>query len=159
MECVNGGSLSYLMSSRLQANEAFTDLEASQIIKSILRAVKYIHQKDIVHRDLKPANILIENPLDFSSIKITDFGLSAMISEYSSKFFTEQCGTPMYMAPELIENKVYSKPVDMWSCGIIMYWLLNKGVHPFQGKNKEELIREIIQCKWNFPESFSEFFI
>lgn len=89
--------------------KGFSDLEASQIIKSLLKAVKYIHHKDIVHRDLKPANILLEDCNNFSSVKVTDFGLSAMISEYSSKFFTEQCGTPMYMAPELIENKVYSK--------------------------------------------------
>lgn len=97
------------MERKKQENEAFSDLEASQIIKSILKAVRYIHDKDIVHRDLKPANILIEDVSNFSTVKITDFGLSAMISEYSSKFFTEQCGTPMYMAPELIENKVYSK--------------------------------------------------
>ena len=106
---MSNGSLSDLMEMRIASNNHFSDLEASQIIKSLLLAVKYIHQKDIVHRDLKPANILIEDDKDLSSVKVTDFGLSAMISEYSSKFFTEQCGTPMYMAPELIENKVYSK--------------------------------------------------
>jgi len=162
------------MEAKSLQNEAFSDLEASQILKSLLKAVQYIHQKDIVHRDLKPANILIEDINDFSTVKITDFGLSAMISEYSSKFFTEQCGTPMYMAPELIENKVYSKvkklrlslmninnsskPVDIWSCGIIMFWLLTRGIHPFQARTKEELIKEIIKCEWKFPETFSEFF-
>lgn len=97
------------MNTRISRKQPFSDHEASQIIQSLLRAVKYMHEKGIVHRDMKPANILIEDIDDFSTIKITDFGLSAMISEYSSKFFSEQCGTPMYMAPELIENKVYSK--------------------------------------------------
>ena len=123
MECINSGSLSDLMNAKIQNNENFTDLEASQIMKSILKAVKYIHEKDIVHRDLKPANILIENINDFSSVKITDFGLSAMISEYSSKFFTEQCGTPMYMAPELIENKVYSKVIIIENLKKIGYFI------------------------------------
>lgn len=108
-ECVNGGSLVGLMNNRISMNKPISDLEASQIIKSILQAVKYMHEKGIVHRDMKPANILIEDVNNFSTIKITDFGLSAMISETSSKFFTEHCGTPLYMAPELIENKVYSK--------------------------------------------------
>lgn len=79
-----------------------------------------------------------------------------MVSEYSSKFFTEQCGTPLYMAPELIENKLYSKPIDLWSCGLIMFSILNKGQHPFNFSNKEELIEQILRGKWVFPSNFTK---
>lgn len=80
-----------------------------------------------------------------------------MVSDYSSRFFTEQCGTPLYMAPELIENKIYSKPVDIWSCGIIMFWLCNKGNHPFNYSSREELSINIVKGNWKFPEKFSKF--
>ena len=128
-----------------KTHQILSEEDASKIMNFILKALTYIHSKDIVHRDLKPANILLENKTDFSLVKITDFGLSAMVSEYSSRFFTEQCGTPLYMAPELIQNKLYSKPVDIWSCGIIMYWLCNNGIHPFKFENKDELLKEM-QC-------------
>ena len=140
-----------------KTHQILTEEDASKIMKFILKALTYIHSKDIVHRDLKPANILLENKTDFSLVKITDFGLSAMVSEYSSRFFTEQCGTPLYMAPELIQNKLYSKPVDIWSCGIIMYWLCDHGTHPFKFENKDELLKEIVRGKVEFPRNLSPY--
>jgi len=90
-----------------------------------------------------------------TSVKLTDFGLSAMASEYSSRFFTEQCGTPLYMAPELIENKPYAKPVDVWSCGIMMYFIMNLGKHPYKYSNKDELVEQIVKGEWTFPNFFT----
>ena len=169
-ERVKFGSLLYLIQNRLEKNDYFSDEEVSQLMRGIMEAVNYIHNKDIVHRDLKPgfhffyfehtlsifiANILIEDPKKLTSAKLTDFGLSAMVSEYSSRFFTEQCGTPLFMAPELVENKLYSKPVDVWSCGIMMFCVVNKGKHPYNYTNREELIEQISKSEWSFPPCFS----
>jgi serine/threonine protein kinase len=112
-----------LLDLREKRRNKFSDEEASQIVKSVLKAVKYIHSKNILHRDIKPgcshlkifsdsqflANILVKNSNDFSSIKLSDFGISAMSSEYSSNFFSQFCGTPLYMAPELFNHGLYSK--------------------------------------------------
>lgn len=102
------------------------------------------------------ANVLIHDPKDLSSVKLSDFGLSAMVSEYSSRFFTEQCGTPLYMAPELIDNKPYSKPVDVWSCGIMMYCIVNGGKHPYKYNNKDGLLEQIVRGEWEFPSCFTK---
>lgn len=112
-------------------------------------SLKFIKKKHL-------GNILIDDSFDLNSVKVTDFGLSAMVSEYSSRFFTEQCGTPLYMAPELIQNKLYSKPVDVWSCGIIMFCIINKGKHPFQLFSKEKILEEIIKGEWTFSSCFTK---
>lgn len=105
-----------------------------------MSAVDYIHRQGIVHRDLKPGNIchiiFIENILlfnkdDFSTIKVADFGLSAKYNHSSVVRLDQHCGTLIHMAPEVISSNVdYSKYVDMWSIGIIMYQLLSGGKHP-----------------------------
>ncbi len=82
-----------------------------------------MHLNDIVHRDLKPENILLDNRNDYSSVKIADFGLS--VHSQASQMFNQTCGTFLYMAPELASKQLqYSKPVDLWNVGIIMYELL-----------------------------------
>lgn len=111
-------------------NEKFTDEEASTIMRCILKAVSYIHQIGIVHRDLKPDNILVDDFNDLNTIKIADFGLSAKHSHSSFRKLDEHCGTLIFMAPEVAFKKDYSKSVDVWSTGIIMYMLLTGGDHP-----------------------------
>ena len=78
-------------------NNRFSDREASQLVKSILEGIAYIHDQNISHRDLKPQNILINDINDMSSIKLIDFGLGAQ-----QKTNDETCGTYLYMAPEII---------------------------------------------------------
>jgi len=74
---------------------------------------------------------LIGDGRNLRTVKIADFGLSAAFEAKRSISFTEQCGTLIYMAPEFFIQKIFSKPIDIWSCGIIMYQLLDKGNHPF----------------------------
>ena len=89
-------------------------------MKSLLNGVAYVHARDIVHRDLKPENILMNSEEDdCDEVRIVDFGLSA---EQNWRLRPDAvAGTPIYMAPEQVTKKGYSKKVDLWACGIIMY--------------------------------------
>ena len=108
----------------------------------MILAVDSIHTMGIVHRDLKPGtsfsfhnlcnidNILVGDFNDLTSIKLADFGLSAKYDHVSFKTLDQHCGTLKYMAPEVALKKEYSKNVDIWSIGIIMFMLLTGGSHP-----------------------------
>ena len=110
MELVHGGHLKNLMNEYKQKNKWFSEAEISLIMRTLFKAIEYIHNKNIVHRDIKPENILIENKEDFSTLKIADFGLSAQFGRSNmSKIMTQQCGTIIFMAPEQLSNKIYSK--------------------------------------------------
>ena len=85
----------------------------------------FVHSKHISHRDLKPENILIEkDPAteEVSTIKVTDFGLSKIAVPH--EIMMESCGTPAYVAPEVLHKKGYCREVDMWSAGVIFYTLI-----------------------------------
>jgi calcium/calmodulin-dependent protein kinase I len=90
-------------------------------VRPIVDAISYCHNLGIIHRDLKPENLLyLENNQD-SILKITDFGLARFIE---NELATTACGTPNYVAPEIISGKGYSKEVDLWSIGVIIYIML-----------------------------------
>ena len=100
------------------------------MMRSILSAVAFMHDKGIVHRDLKPDNILVQDRSDLSTCKVIDFGLSAKHNLMQGGL-DKWCGTVIYMAPEVIaHNYEYTKSVDIWATGIIMYELLTGGRHP-----------------------------
>lgn len=128
---------------------------ASIIMKHLLNAIQYIHSKNICHRDIKPENIMFGDINDLSSLKLIDFGLSAQHNEYFMK--PEFCGTFIYMSPEQIENKTYTQCVDIWSAGVILYLLLNKGMHPFyvEGDSKKKYITKIKACEFKQIKSSS----
>ena len=97
----------------------------------------------MVHRDLKPENILIEkNPMneEVVRLKVTDFGLSKIAVPGQIMF--ESCGTPAYVAPEVLHKKGYMKEVDMWSAGVIMYTLCSRQL-PFTAPERKETFRKI----------------
>jgi serine/threonine protein kinase len=99
-------------------------------MRGILSAVAYMHEKGIVHRDLKPDNILVNDRSDLNTCRVIDFGLSAKHNLIQGGL-DKQCGTVIYMAPEIIaHNYEYTKSVDIWAIGIIMYELLTGGKHP-----------------------------
>ena len=127
----------------IQKNKNISEEQASLIIKEVLSAIAYLHQNQICHRDLKPENIMFSRENDISSIKIIDFGLS--LQNFDSLCNSDYCGTLIYMAPEEIERKSYYLSVDIWSIGILMYMLLNKGEHPFyhNGDTKKTFLNNI----------------
>jgi serine/threonine protein kinase len=149
MEYVRGGTLgAYLKRKKI------SEKKAVQAMTGILRAVEYLHKHGIVHRDLKPDNILIADRADLSSVKIADFGLSTQVQNGFK--VDDRCGTVLYMAPEQAAHKAYSKEVDIWSCGIILFRLLNKGNHPLycQNERAETYFHKLINPVWVFPKSF-----
>ena len=124
MELLNGGTLKNFILNHKNLSEE----KISIIIKQILSAVNYLHNKNICHRDIKPENIMFKDN-SHSELKLIDFGLS--IKNFYDLGEKDYCGTFRYMAPEILENKIYNKKIDLFSVGIILYELISNGVHPF----------------------------
>ncbi|KAM9824929.1 serine/threonine-protein kinase 33 isoform 2-T3 [Syngnathus typhle] len=140
--CV-GGELKQV----LHQKQFFPEEEARHIIGCLADAITYLHKKNIMHRDLKLENILVKNSLDDYKgkldIKVADFGLSVKtLGVGSESILSDVCGTPVYMAPEMISQRGYTHWCDMWSVGVIMYILLC-GEPPFVSKSKENRLKEI----------------
>ena len=140
-EFLKYGTLSQFLKSN--KHNKISEKNISILISKLLNALNYLHNKQIVHRDIKPENIMFSKENDYESIKLIDFGLSAQNFDFILNN-NDYCGTLLYMAPEQIEKKSYSKTVDIWSIGIIMFILLF-GKHPFfiKGDQKENFIEKI----------------
>ncbi|XP_058872664.1 serine/threonine-protein kinase ULK1-like [Acipenser ruthenus] len=140
MEYCNGGDLADYLKSKGPLNEDTIRLFLLQITS----AMKVLQSKGVIHRDLKPQNILLaltggdkSNPRNIR-LKIADFGLARF--QPTNMMALTMCGTPLYMAPEVIMAKTYDAKVDLWSIGIIVYQCLT-GQIPFQASNPQELCR------------------
>lgn len=113
-----------------------SESKARRYFQQIVLAVKYLHKKNIIHRDLKPENILIDKKNN--CIKITDFGLSALINR-KDQVLHDIAGTTDYLAPEVIKQTGYlGQSADIWSCGVILYNCIT-GNKPFTGSNSKML--------------------
>ncbi|KAM7373127.1 hypothetical protein PAMP_008007 [Pampus punctatissimus] len=144
MELVSGGDLFEAISERGKFSEA----EAGLMVSDVSEALNYIHCKSIVHRDLKPENLLIECiAADIWRLKLGDFGLAMVVTE---PVFTI-CGTPTYVAPEILFETGYGVAVDIWALGVILYILLC-GFPPFRSRDRdqEELFQLIKQGQLHF---------
>ncbi|XP_024944151.1 calcium/calmodulin-dependent protein kinase type 1 isoform X4 [Cephus cinctus] len=137
MELVTGGELF----DRIVEKGSYTEKDASGLIRQVLEAVDYMHEQGVVHRDLKPENLLYYSPDEDSKIMISDFGLSKM---EDSGIMATACGTPGYVAPEVLAQKPYGKAVDVWSIGVISYILLC-GYPPFYDENDANLFAQILK--------------
>ncbi|XP_061840876.1 calcium/calmodulin-dependent protein kinase type 1 isoform X3 [Nerophis lumbriciformis] len=144
---VSGGELF----DRIIEKGFYTEKDASKLIQQILDAVKYLHDMGIVHRDLKPENLLYDSMDQDSKIMISDFGLSKI--EGSGSVMSTACGTPGYVAPEVLAQKPYSKAVDCWSIGVIAYILLC-GYPPFYDENDAKLFEQILKAEYEFDSPY-----
>lgn len=117
------------------------------MIGQVVLMVEHLHRKNILYRDLKPENILIGNN---GYLKLIDFGLS---KQTSSRTYTV-CGTPEYLAPEVLLQKGHGKAVDWWCVGILIYELL-LGVGPFTADEPMDIYENILYSKPRFPKSVS----
>ncbi|XP_063073295.1 calcium/calmodulin-dependent protein kinase type 1D [Engraulis encrasicolus] len=147
MQLVSGGELF----DRIVEKGFYTEKDASTLIRQVLDAVNYLHKMGIVHRDLKPENLLYYNTQDCSKIMISDFGLSKM--EGTGDVMSTACGTPGYVAPEVLAQKPYSKAVDCWSIGVIAYILLC-GYPPFYDENDSKLFEQILKADYEFDAPY-----
>ncbi|EDV29000.1 uncharacterized protein TRIADDRAFT_49758 [Trichoplax adhaerens] len=146
MELVTGGELF----DRIVQKGSYTERDASVLIKQVLEAVGYLHDIGIVHRDLKPENLLYYSPADDSKIMISDFGLSHMDDGTA---MATACGTPGYVAPEVLAQEPYGKEVDCWSIGVISYILLC-GYPPFYDEDDTELFAQIMRAAYEFDSPY-----
>ena len=144
-EYIKGGDLF----DAIAVDTKYTESVSRGMIRDLTHALKYLHDKMIVHRDIKPENLLV---VDYpgqgkKSLKLGDFGLAQIVSE---PLFTV-CGTPTYVAPEILAETGYGVKVDVWATGVIMYILL-VGFPPFSSRtnNQEELFDQILSGLFEF---------
>ena len=144
MEFVNGGELfSYLR------REGRLSIESARFYAAeILLAFQYLHDRNVVYRDLKPENLLIDSQ---GHMKITDFGFAKIVE---SRTWT-LCGTPEYLAPEIIQSKGHSKGVDYWALGILLFEMI-AGYPPFYDENPFGIYQKILNGRIDFPKFISD---
>eukprot|EP00033_Pygsuia_biforma_P000104 GCRY01000131.1.p1 GENE.GCRY01000131.1~~GCRY01000131.1.p1 ORF type:complete len:328 (+),score=74.58 GCRY01000131.1:199-1182(+) len=147
MEYVNGGELF----DWIVDEQFYSERKASLLMKQLFSAILYLHKRNIAHRDLKPENILMSGTKESPILKLADFGLSKITG--AETLLRTQCGTPGYVAPEVLLGKGYSLPVDMWSCGVIMY-ILCVGYPPFAEETSAELFKQILKGDYHFHEEY-----
>lgn len=123
-----------------------TEYECRFYIHQILEGVRYLHDKQIIHRDLKLGNLFLNDKLN---VKIGDFGLATQIS-YEGERKKTLCGTPNYIAPEILNKKGHSFEVDIWSIGCVMFTLL-VGQPPFETKTLKDTYSKIRKCDYRLP--------
>lgn len=146
MELCAGGDLLSYVRKRRKLNETL----AKYLFKQIIEGIGYIHSKNILHRDIKLENILLD---DKGHIKIADFGVGKQIKPGSILF--DQCGTPAYIAPEIIAEEGYDRgTIDMWSAGVVLYAMLYGNV-PFKGADMKDLHKQIIEANYELKDDIS----
>uniref|UniRef100_A0A4W3K3U4 Serine/threonine-protein kinase DCLK1 n=1 Tax=Callorhinchus milii TaxID=7868 RepID=A0A4W3K3U4_CALMI len=146
MELVKGGDLFDAITS----TNKYTERDASGMLYNLASAIKYLHSLNIVHRDIKPENLLVYEHQDGSkSLKLGDFGLATLVD---GPLYTV-CGTPTYVAPEIIAETGYGLKVDIWAAGVITYILLC-GFPPFRGNDQDVLFDQILMGHQEFPSPY-----
>lgn len=147
LERMSGGELFDRIVAKLYYNEK----EARDTCKILISAIGYCHQNNVAHRDLKPENLLLRSEDNDSDVKIADFGFAKKV--FIPNSLTTQCGTPGYVAPEILEGLAYDTKADMWSVGVILYILLG-GYPPFIEKNQRDLFRKIRNGDYEFHDEY-----
>jgi len=130
----------------------YSESDAANIISQVVSAVEYLHDNGIAHRDLKPENLLVEGEEEDSKVKIADFGFAKSFGGDTGEKLMTSCGSPGYVAPEILTAESYDKSVDMWSVGVILYILLS-GYPPFYADSAPALFKKIMDVKYDFDDS------
>lgn len=148
MEYVRGGELF----AKVARGKLKEDM-ARNYFQQLISAVDFCHSRGVSHRDLKPENLLLD---ENENLKVSDFGLSALPEQLlNDGLLHTQCGTPAYVAPEVLKRKGYDgSKADIWSCGVILYVLL-AGFLPFQDENLMKMYSKIFKAEYEFPPWFS----
>jgi calcium/calmodulin-dependent protein kinase I len=142
LEYVDGGELF----DAIIANNGLAENDCARIMAQVLSALAYMHSHQVAHRDLKAENVLVSG--DLQSIKIADFGLSNVLE--SATRLRTSCGTPDYVAPEVLRGEGYTEKVDVWSAGVLTYIMLC-GYPPFYDPTQKGLFIQIIKGEFKYP--------
>ncbi|AES98330.2 putative protein kinase CAMK-CAMKL-CHK1 family [Medicago truncatula] len=146
LEFITGGELF----DKIVHHGRLSEAEARRYFQQLIDGVDYCHSKGVYHRDLKPENLLLDS---LGNMKISDFGLSALPEQGVSMLRTT-CGTPNYVAPEVLSHKGYNgAPADVWSCGVILYVLM-AGYLPFDELDLTTLYSKIDKADFSCPAWF-----
>ncbi|XP_072307416.1 serine/threonine-protein kinase H1-like [Eucyclogobius newberryi] len=158
LELATGGALL----DRVVSKGRFMERDAAKAIKMVLAAISYLHGLGITHRDLKPENLLYYHPGANSKLLVTDFGLATLrdveserlvgsdgASVDTSRSLRSACGTPEFMAPEVVQRRPFSSAVDLWALGVIAFVVLS-GSAPFEDESRAKLSRAIVRGKYSF---------
>lgn len=144
--CAGGDLLNYVRRRRRLKEDV-----AKCLFKQIIESLAYCHSKSIVHRDIKLDNILLDAK---GQVKICDFGVGKIVKK--GEKMTDQCGTPAYIAPEILEDKgYYGFAVDLWSSGVVLFAMLY-GTVPFKANNMSELQSIIMKAQYTLKDDISE---
>uniref|UniRef100_A0A7S2W826 Protein kinase domain-containing protein n=1 Tax=Eucampia antarctica TaxID=49252 RepID=A0A7S2W826_9STRA len=144
MELMAGGDLF----DKIGKKKSYNEKNARDLSVQILEAVAFCHRKNVAHCDMKPKNLLLQGD-DDTSIKLADFGFATRV--YAPNSLSKQCGTPFFVAPEILLRNPYDEKSDMWSVGVIIYLLLS-GTLPFVGRSQRELFRAIVKGDYEMEE-------
>ena len=146
MELLRGGEL---LEALVECSE-YSEADTATIMQQLFTGLESMHAQSVTHRDLKLENLILAVKDDITSIRIADFGLAKKMKTARAKL-VEQCGTPPYVAPEVITGQQYTPAVDMWAAGVIMYTLLC-GAFPFdQGGDRQASFRLIAKGHYHRP--------
>jgi len=128
--------------------------ESCLFFQQIISGIEYLHKLKYVHRDIKPENLLINE--ETKELKIVDFGLSNIVNNPSKDLLKSACGSPSYAAPEMLNGEKYrAPPVDIWSCGVVLYAMIC-GYLPFEDDDNDALYDKICKGKFVIPNHVSE---
>lgn len=148
MEYISGGDLLSFVKKRNKLNES----SARYIFRQLITALELIHSQNVVHRDIKLDNILLDIN---NNIKICDFGVGKLIRSKKELLY-DQCGTPAYIAPDILKNNGYEGPqVDIWSAGVVLYAMLS-GMVPFKAHDMNKLHELILNGDYEALDNISK---
>ena len=135
----------------LKKEGRFNEKIAAQYLRECIAAVQYLHSLEppIIHRDIKPENILLDSN---GVVKLADFGWSNYFDDDNRRL--TYCGTPEYLAPEMIKQSGHDKALDVWNLGVLLFELLT-GSPPFEGSSQSDLFSNILALKIKWPKGFS----
>jgi calcium/calmodulin-dependent protein kinase I len=145
----------YDLFDRIIKKQKYSEAEAKILMKKACEGVAHLHEHNVIHRDLKPENILLVSEEDDTDCKVADFGLAKMFPEGGPR---EQktgtlCGTPGYVAPEVLLRENYDNKVDTWSLGVIMY-ITCCGFPPFPLDMQSESVKKVKTADFSFPSPY-----
>lgn len=134
----------------LVKRKSYTEEDARVLMGKLASAIQYLHARGIVHRDLKPENILLKTSAPGAEVMIADFGFARSMT---GSLRGTACGTPGYVAPEVVQGRPYGAEVDCWSLGVILFILLC-GYPPFPGSNPAAILSKVVNADFEFESPF-----